>query len=88
MTTRVADFSKALREAIVESRAVGPDASVDELEGKVFAAYTTSSEYLGEVGKAISSFLKQHDRALPSGTVAKFRYCLAEVGKVWPKYRP
>jgi hypothetical protein len=88
VTTRVADFSETLREAIAESRAAGLDASVDELEGKVLAAYTTSSEYLGEVGKAISSFLEQHDRALPSSTVARFHHCLAEVGKVWPKYRP
>ena len=86
--TRVADFSETPREAIAESRAVGLDASVDEVEGKVFAAYTTLSEYLGEIGKAITSFLKQHDRALPSSTVAKFRHCLAEVGQVWPKYRP
>jgi hypothetical protein len=88
VTVQVADFTETLRQAIVESRAAGLDLSARELERTAFAAYTTSSEYLGEVGKAITRFLKVNGRDLPPATVAKFRYCLAEVGKVWPKYRP
>lgn len=88
MTVQVADFTETLRQAIAESRAAGLDLSARELEGTVFAAYTTSSEYLGEVGEAITHFLKLNGRDLPPATVAKFHYCLAVVGKVWPKYQP
>ena len=88
MTIQVADFTDTLQQAIEESRAAGMDMSVRELEKRVSAAYTTSSEYLGEVGEAITRFLKLNDRHLPPVTVSKFRNCLAEVGKVWPKYRP
>jgi hypothetical protein len=85
---QVADFTEALRQAIAESRAAGLELPARELEATVFAAYTTSSEYLGEVGGAVSRFLKLNGRELPPATVSKFRSCLAEVGKVWPKYRP
>lgn len=88
MTVQVADFTETLRQAIEESRSAGMDVSVRKLERRVFAAYTTSSEYLGEVGEAITHFLRLNDRDLPPDTVAKFRRCLVEVGKVWPKYQP
>lgn len=88
MTVQVADFTETLRQAIEESRVVGMEMSVRELEERVFAPYTTSSEYLGDAGEAITRFLKLNGRALPPATVAKFRRCLAEVGKVWPKYLP
>jgi len=50
--------------------------------------YTTSSEYLGEVGEGITRFLESNGRNLPPATLGKFRTCLMEIGKVWPKYRP
>jgi hypothetical protein len=88
VTVRIADFTATLRQAIDESRAAGMDASVRELEERVFAAHATSSEHLGEVGEAIARFLKRNGPALPLTTLAKYRHCLAEVGKLWPKYRP
>ena len=88
VTVQVADFTETLRQAIAESRGAGLELPARELEATVFAAYTTSSEYLGEVGAAVSRFLKMNSRELPPATAAKLRSCLAEVGKVWPKYRP
>ena len=88
MTIPAGDFTESLRQAIAESRAAGLDESVRELEKRTSVAYTTSSEYLGAVGEAITAFLRLSGRDLPPATVAKFRSCLAEVGKVWPKYRP
>jgi hypothetical membrane protein len=87
-TATAADFTQTLRQAIDESRAAGLDTATRELEQTVGAAYTTSSEYLGEVGEAIARFLKMNGHDLPPATVVKFRRCLAEAGKVWPKYRP
>ncbi|HEV8096710.1 MAG TPA: DUF998 domain-containing protein [Burkholderiales bacterium] len=87
-TVQEADFTQTLQQAIDESRAAGLDAAVRELEQAAGAAYTTSSEYLGEIGAAIARFLQLNGRHLPPATAAKFHRCLVEVGKVWPKYRP
>lgn len=87
-TVQAADFTQTLQQAIHESRAAGLDAAVRELEQAASAAYTTSSEYLGEIGEAIAQFLKSNGHHLPPATVAKLHRCLAQVGKVWPKYRP
>ena len=84
-TVQAADFTQTLQQAIHESRAAGLD--VRDLEQTAGGVYTTSSEYLGEIGAAISRFLKSNGHRLPPATAAKFRGCLAEVGKVWPKYR-
>ena len=84
---QLAEFTATLRQAIEESRTAGMDASVRELEERVFAAYATSSEKLGEVGEAITRFLQMNGRDLPPTTADKFHRCLAEVGKVWPRYR-
>ena len=82
------DFAKTLQQAIDESRAAGLGAAVRELEETARAAYTTSSEYFGEIGEAIARFLKSNGPDVPPATMIKFRRCLAEVGKVWPIYRP
>jgi predicted lipid-binding transport protein (Tim44 family) len=76
---RAEDFSATLHQAIEEARASGVD--VPELEASANTAYTTSSEYLGEVGEAIARFLKNNRSALPSTTVNKFRHCLAQAGR-------
>ena len=52
----VADVSPALRQAIRLAREAGLNESATELETRAFAAYTTSSEWLGEVGEAILEF--------------------------------
>jgi hypothetical protein len=82
------DFTQTLQQAIDESRAAGLDAAVRELEQTAGAGYTTSSEYLGEIGAAIARFLQSSGHDVPPATMIKFRRCLAEIGKVWPKYRP
>jgi hypothetical membrane protein len=84
-TVQAADFTQTLQQAIHESRAAGLD--LRELEQAAGGAYTTSSEYLGEIGAGIARFLQSNGHNVPPATAAKFRGCLAEVGKVWPKYR-
>ena len=49
----VADFSPALRQAIKLARETGLTESATRLEERALATYTTSSEWLGEVGEAI-----------------------------------
>lgn len=83
----VADFSPALRHAIRLAREAGLTESATELEGRPFAAYTTSSEWLGEVGEAILQFRTREGRRVPANVAELLNECLREVGKVWPKYR-
>jgi hypothetical protein len=84
----VADFSPALREAIRLAREAGLTESAAALEERACAAYTTSSEWLGEVGEAILQFRAREGRRVPADVAELLDQCLREVGKVWPKYRP
>jgi len=86
MTNSVADFSSILRDAIAESRSVVRPEIVDDFQATVFACYTTSSEWLGETGEAITSFINQNESVLPASCIAKLNSCLKEIGKVWPKF--
>ena len=83
---RVADFSPALRQAIKLAREAGLTESAAELEERAFAAYTTSSEWLGEVGEAILQFRAREGKGVPTEVAKLLDQCLREVGKVWPKY--
>jgi hypothetical protein len=82
----VADFSPALRQAIKLAREAGLTESATELEARAFAAYTTSSEWLGEVGEAILQFRAREGKRVPADVAKLLDQCLREVGKVWPKY--
>ena len=84
----VADFSPALRRAIKLAREAGLTESATELEVCVFAAHTTSSEWLGEVGEAILKFRAREGTRIPADVAEILDQCLTEVRKVWPKYRP
>jgi len=48
-TSPLADISPVLRYLISELHSGGLDSAARELEAHCFAAYTTSSEWLGEV---------------------------------------
>lgn len=85
---RVTELAQTLREAVQEARAAGLTEAASELEARVFAAYTTSSEWLGEVGTAIHEFLQRERGRIPTSVARLLDACLAEVGKVWPRYRP
>jgi hypothetical protein len=85
---QVADFGPALRKAIALAREAGLTQSAGELEARAFAAYTTSSEWLGEVGEAILQFRGREGGKVPAEVSALLDECLTEVGKVWPKYGP
>ena len=84
MTAHVADFQPLLKAAISEARAAGFEAAASQLEGFAFAAYSTSSELLGETGIAIKTFIESVGAAAPPTVVDKLNACLAEVRKVWP----
>ena len=84
----VADFSPALRQAIKLAREAGLTESATELEERAFAAYTTSAEWLGEVGEAILQFRAREGKRVPADVAELLDQCLTEVGKVWPKYGP
>jgi hypothetical protein len=84
----VADFTRILGEALDEAGAAGLAGPAERAREQCFAACTTSSERLGEVGSAVSALLRDHGAALPAPTRAKLKTCLSEAAKVWPKYRP
>lgn len=81
------DFAGILKEALAEVKAAVHAQAAEEATSRCFAAYTTSSEWLGEVGEALSALLRDHHASLPETTPQKLRYCLDEVAKIWPKYR-
>ncbi len=85
--TGVEDFSQRLREALAEVEAAGFGGAAAETRSRCFAAYTTSSEWLGEVGSAVTELLRVHGSSLSTATQEKLRSCLDEVAKVWPKFR-
>jgi hypothetical protein len=84
----VSDFSPALRQAIMLAREAGLTESATDLEERSFAAYTTSSEWLGEVSEAILQFRSREGKRIPTEVADLLDECLKEIGKVWPKYKP
>jgi len=84
---QVKDIAPKLRRAIMLAREAGLVESAGELEARAFAAYTTSSEWLGEVGVAIRRLLSRERARVPAEAAELLNECLAEVGKVWPNLR-
>ena len=84
MTIQVADFSARLKKAMRQARIAGLVDAADEVEARMSAAYTTSSEWLGEVGSAIRHFLKREHGRVPPDLQQQLERCLREVHKVWP----
>ena len=84
MTGKAEDYYPFLKAAITEAKAAGLGAAVAKLEDKAFAAYTTSSELVGEHGLAIREFLESGGTAVPAGVRENLVRCLAEISKVWP----
>lgn len=79
MTTKIADYTPLLQEAIAEAKAAGFEAAAYELEQTAFAAFTTSSEMLQEHGLAIRRFLAATHGSLPRPIKAKLSTCLTEM---------
>ena len=78
------DFFPLLRQAIAEARSAGLSALVEDLDARSTAAYTTSSELLGEIGLAIQQFLSVGNSSVPEPIVRKLQICLEQVRHVWP----
>ena len=70
------------------AREAGLTRAATELEERSLAAYTTSSELLGEVGEAILRFRSLEGKRVPSEVDELLDQCLREIGKVWPRYKP
>ena len=87
MATEVKDFYPLLWEAIVDARAAGLVSLADSLESRSSAAYTTSSELLGETGRAIVEFLRVGGAKVQPAVAAKLQECLRQVQRVWPELR-
>lgn len=85
--THINDFTPRLREALSEIEAAGFVASAEAARGKCFSVYTTSSEWLGEVGVSVTELLATHGALIPASTREKLNACLNEVAKVWPRFR-
>lgn len=79
------DYYPLLEAAIAEAKAAGLGAAASKLEAQALAAYTTSSELLGEHGIAIREFLRSEGAAVPPLVRAKLNECLKEIRKVWPR---
>jgi hypothetical protein len=84
----VDDLGPRLKHAIMLARKAGLTASAADLEKRTSATYTTSSEFLGEVGEAILQFRSREGKRVPAEVADLLDECLREVGKVWPAYRP
>jgi hypothetical protein len=84
----VSDFTPTLREAIMLAREAGLTRSAAELEERSLAAFTTSSEWLGQVGDAILQFRSREGKRVPTEVAERLDECLREIGKVWPRYKP
>jgi hypothetical protein len=84
----VADIGPRLERAIMLARQAGLTESAAELEEAASAVYTTSSEFLGEVGYAILRFRSREGKRVPAEAHELLDECLREVGKVWPRYKP
>ena len=80
----IADFTPWLREVVDAAKCTGLRSAALELESRAFAAYTTSSEWLGETSEAIALFRSQTKGSLPLDIEAKLRACDTEISKVWP----
>jgi hypothetical protein len=85
-TSSPADISPVLKRLIAELHAGGLDAAARELEGHCFAAYTSSSEWLGEVGAALNRFRSGNHGRYAQELDPLIDQCLREVGKVWPHF--
>lgn len=73
-------------ELIVKLRACGLDGHADSLSQLKGMAWTTSSELIGELGRAVLRLRKQPE--LPAEIAQLVGRCMSEVRKVWPNIRP
>jgi hypothetical protein len=85
-TSSSADISPVLRRLVSEVRSGGLETAALELEAHCFAAYATGSEWLGEVGAALTRFRSLHRGRYSPALDPLIDQCLAEVGKVWPRF--
>ncbi|HTY93671.1 MAG TPA: hypothetical protein VMC02_07275 [Steroidobacteraceae bacterium] len=81
------DVVPLLREALLDLEAAGLAVQAQAARDRCFAACATSSEWLGEVGVALTGLLAACGPSIPPSTREKLRTCLKEVAKVWPRFR-
>ncbi|MEN6585809.1 MAG: hypothetical protein ABFE02_07190 [Sulfuricella sp.] len=84
MSKHADDFLPILKAAIAEARELGLNEECDALEQQALACTTTASEFLAEIQR----FKTRTKGRLNPSIKQKLRFCLTEIGKVWPKFRP
>ena len=83
---QLADISPVLKRIISELHSAGLDSAARELEVQCFAAYTSSSEWLGEVGAALDRFRRVNRGRYSADLDPLIDECLREVSKLWPRF--
>jgi hypothetical protein len=74
-----------LLEAVVRAlREEGAEAEADHLDSVSTCAYTTSSEYLGQVGLALRVVRDSVERRASPSTISALEEALDMVREVWP----
>ncbi len=77
-----------MQRAIALIREAGMTEPARELDARLSTAYTTSSEFLGELGAAIVRFREKEAGRLPPAAAELLDECQREIGAVWPAYGP
>ena len=87
MNVHVNEISPYIRTLVKNAVEVGCEREAIELKEAESAAYTTSSEYLGEVGGALIKFWDSIGCKMPESSELTARKCLNEIKKVWPNFK-
>jgi hypothetical protein len=74
-------FVSAVRKDL---EAIGFHDSALRLAGIQGAAFTTGSEWLGELGAAVNEILSAHDETLPTDLRTRLGAILGRARQVWP----
>jgi len=78
--------SQPLDDLLVILRKHGLIEAADNFEDLMTCAWTSSSEFIGELGLAILGFQKEHP-TMPTEVRGVLKRCLKEIRAVWPGIR-
>lgn len=76
-----------LRAAVARLRDAGFAEDAEDLDGILTAAWTSSSELLGEIGIRVVRILRAHRSEIPPDVRHVFEAMLTEVENTWPGIR-
>ena len=76
-----------LRTAVARLREAGFTEDAEDFDGILTAAWTSSSELLGEIGIRVVRILRAHGGEIPPEVRRIFEAMLTEVENTWPGIR-